>query len=82
MNHNRMHFFSGEASPTLEGITEERPDPGMLVVPPPPPKKPLPDPESLGAAPEKPDRPPSVDLSQFVPPPLEVNGVAAIVVPR
>ncbi|XP_074523763.1 uncharacterized protein LOC141788681 [Halichoeres trimaculatus] len=53
------------------GITEEGSDPipELLVVPPPPPRKILPDPESLGLAPEKPDRPASVDLSRFIPPP-------------
>ncbi|KAK1897549.1 FYN-binding protein 1 [Dissostichus eleginoides] len=60
-----------QASPALEGITEEESDPvpELLVVPPPPPKRLLPDPESLGVAPEKPQRPPSVNLSEFIPPP-------------
>ncbi|KAF3835073.1 hypothetical protein F7725_027631 [Dissostichus mawsoni] len=60
-----------QASPALEGITEEGSDPvpELLVVPPPPPKRLLPDPESLGVAPEKPHRPPSVNLSEFIPPP-------------
>ncbi|KAJ4943288.1 hypothetical protein JOQ06_005792 [Pogonophryne albipinna] len=60
-----------QASPALEGITEEgsEPVPELLVVPPPPPKRLLPDPESLGVAPEKPHRPPSVNLRQFIPPP-------------
>uniref|UniRef100_UPI0037E95F5B FYN-binding protein 1 isoform X2 n=1 Tax=Semicossyphus pulcher TaxID=241346 RepID=UPI0037E95F5B len=61
-----------QASPVLEGITEEGSDPvpELLVVPPPPPKRVLPDSESLGPAPEKPDRPPSVNLNEFIPPPL------------
>lgn len=73
-------FFAGQASPVLEGITEEGsdPTPEVLVVPPPPPKKPLPDPEALGPAPEKPDRPPSVNLNQFIPPPLEDSGAPTI----
>ncbi|XP_034085684.1 FYN-binding protein 1 isoform X2 [Gymnodraco acuticeps] len=60
-----------QASPALEGITEEGSDPvpELLVVPPPPPKRLLPDPESLGVAPEKPHRPPSVNLREFIPPP-------------
>ncbi|XP_065812101.1 FYN-binding protein 1 isoform X2 [Labrus bergylta] len=60
-----------QSSPVIEGITEEGidPIPELLVVPVPPPKKVLPDPESLGPAPEKPDRPPSVNLSRFIPPP-------------
>lgn len=77
-----INIFAGQASPVLEGITEEGSDPvpEMLVVPPPPPRKVLSDPESLGPAPEKPDRPPFVNLSEFIPPPpLEDNGVAIIV---
>lgn len=60
----------------LDDITEENPDAilEMLVVPPPPPRKFLPDPDSLGAAPEKPARPPSVDLSHFLPPQLDNTG--------
>ncbi|KAI4829248.1 hypothetical protein KUCAC02_023304, partial [Chaenocephalus aceratus] len=60
-----------QASPALEGITEEGSDPvpELLVVPPPPPKRLRPDPESLGVAPEKPHRPPSVNLREFIPPP-------------
>lgn len=76
---NTMSFFAGQASPVLEGVTEEGSDPipEMLVVPPPPPRKVLPDPESLGSAPEKPERPPSVSLSEFIPP-VEDNGVTSI----
>ncbi|XP_069006696.1 FYN-binding protein 1 isoform X1 [Embiotoca jacksoni] len=70
-----------QASPVLEGITEEESDalPGLLVVPPPPPRKTLPDLESLGSSPEKPDRPPSVNLSKFIPlpPPVEDNEIPA-----
>ncbi|KAM7011997.1 uncharacterized protein LKV04_022461 [Tautogolabrus adspersus] len=64
-------FDHRQASPMTEGITEEGidPTPELLVVPPPPPRKVLPDPKSLGPAPEKPDRPSSVNLSQFIPPP-------------
>ncbi|XP_071343069.1 FYN-binding protein 1 isoform X2 [Trachinotus anak] len=60
-----------QASPVLEGMTEEGSAavPDLLVVPPPPPKKVLLDPESLGPAPVKPARPPSVNLSGFTPPP-------------
>ncbi|XP_033937725.1 uncharacterized protein [Pseudochaenichthys georgianus] len=60
-----------QASPALEGITDEGSDPvpELLVVPPPPPKRLRPDPESLGVAPEKPHRPPSVNLWEFIPPP-------------
>ncbi|TMS19903.1 hypothetical protein E3U43_006396 [Larimichthys crocea] len=56
-----------EASPVLEGIAEEGcdPVPELLLVPPPQPKKLLPVPESLGPSPEKPDRPSSVDLSEY-----------------
>lgn len=77
-----MSFFAGEASPALEGITEDGSDPvpELLVVPPPPPRKVLPVPESLGPAPEKPERPPSVNLNEFsLLPPVEYNGVATIV---
>ncbi|XP_070688259.1 FYN-binding protein 1 [Pempheris klunzingeri] len=74
-------FDQGQASPELEGVTEEGSDPipELLVVPPPPPRMVLPDPESLGPAPEKPERPPSVDLSDFVPlpPPVEENEIPA-----
>lgn len=69
-----------QASPVPEGISEEgsNPIPELLVVPPPPPRKVLPDPESLGPAPEKPDRPPSVNLSGFnPPPPLEDSEIPA-----
>ncbi|XP_068569072.1 FYN-binding protein 1-like [Cebidichthys violaceus] len=63
-------FDHSQASPVLEGITEEGPDPiPELLVVPPPLKKVLPDPESLGPTPEKPGRPHSVNLSQFIPPP-------------
>ncbi|XP_029988309.1 fibrous sheath CABYR-binding protein isoform X2 [Sphaeramia orbicularis] len=71
----QINGFDHLLSPVLEGITEEGSNdiPELLVVPPPPPKKPLPDPESLGPAPEKATRPPSVDLSTFIPPPLVEN---------
>lgn len=71
-----MQLFSGQSSPVLEGIAEEGSDavPELLVVPPPPPRKALPDTESLGPAPEKPERPPSVNLSEFIhPPPLQFS---------
>lgn len=66
----------------LEGITEEGcdPVPELLVIPPPPPRNLLPDPESLISAPEKPDRPSSVDLNEYTHSPhLEDNGKATIV---
>ncbi|XP_031167701.1 FYN-binding protein 1 isoform X2 [Sander lucioperca] len=62
----------------LKGVTEEGSDalPELLVVPPPPPKKVHPSPPSLGPAPEKPVRPPSVSLGAFIPPPpLEDNEI-------
>ncbi|CAJ1060115.1 FYN-binding protein 1-like [Xyrichtys novacula] len=60
-----------QASPVLEGITEEGtdPTPEVVVAPPLPPKKSLPDPLALGPAPQKPDRPSSVNLTPFMPPP-------------
>ncbi|XP_018525719.1 FYN-binding protein 1 isoform X2 [Lates calcarifer] len=62
-----------------EGINEEGSDaiPELLVVPPPPPRMVLPDPEFLGPALEKPARPPSVNLNEFIPPPqVEDNEVS------
>lgn len=56
-----------QPSPVTEGGSEDIPE--LLVVPPPPPKKILPEAESLGVSPEKPARPPSVNLSDFIPPP-------------
>ncbi|XP_051232880.1 FYN-binding protein 1 isoform X1 [Dicentrarchus labrax] len=74
-------FDHRQVSPVLEGITEEGSDavPELLMVPPPPPRKVLPDHESLGPAPAKPDRPPSVNLSEFIPSPpsLEDNEIPA-----
>ncbi|XP_053286216.1 FYN-binding protein 1 [Pleuronectes platessa] len=70
----------GQASPVLEGVSEKGSDgvPELFVVPPPPSRKVLPDPESLGPAPEKPGRPPYVQLSEFIPlPPLDDNDVSA-----
>lgn len=57
-------------------ISKEGPDTllEMLMAPPPPPRKILPDPGVLGAAPEKPERPPSVALSHFLPPQLDNAG--------
>ncbi|XP_042340036.1 vegetative cell wall protein gp1-like [Plectropomus leopardus] len=69
-----------QAPPVLEGITGEgsSPVPELLVVPPPPPKKVLPNPESLVPVHDKPDRPPSVTLNEFIPPALlEDNGIPA-----
>ncbi|XP_069378459.1 FYN-binding protein 1 isoform X2 [Paralichthys olivaceus] len=69
-----------QASPVLEGLSEEGSDavPELFVLHPPPPRKVLPDPESLGPAPEKPDRPPYVNLNEFIPPPpVEDNDVSA-----
>ncbi|XP_008291342.1 FYN-binding protein-like [Stegastes partitus] len=80
------------ASPVLEGITEEGSDPipELLVVPPPPPRKLLPDIDSLGPSPEKPDTPPTVTLSDYIPPveeneipaPLEFIETDTVVVPE
>lgn len=73
-------FDHRQVSPVLEGVTEEgsNPVPELLVVPPPPPKKVIPDPKSLGPAPKKPDRPPFVNLNDFIPPPpLEDNEILA-----
>uniref|UniRef100_A0A3Q2CDF3 Helically-extended SH3 domain-containing protein n=1 Tax=Cyprinodon variegatus TaxID=28743 RepID=A0A3Q2CDF3_CYPVA len=58
------------ASPVLHNLTEigSNTPIELLVVPPPPPRRVLPDPETLGPAPQKPDRPPSVNLSEFTPP--------------
>lgn len=66
-------LFAGQASPVLEGISEEgsAAPPERFVVPPPPPRMVLPHPEALGPAPEKPARPPYVNLSEFIPPPPE-----------
>lgn len=68
--------FPGQSLPGLDDINQGGPEaiPEMLVPPPPPPRMFLPDPDSLGAAPEKPERPPSVDLSHFLPPRLDDNG--------
>lgn len=68
---NVMSFFAGPSSPVLAGIIEEGgsdPAPELLVVPPPPPRKVFPDRASLGPPPEKPDRPPFVNLSEFTAP--------------
>ncbi|XP_076582465.1 uncharacterized protein LOC143318244 isoform X2 [Chaetodon auriga] len=68
-------FDHRQASPVLEGIAEERPDPipELLVLPPPPPRKVHTDPQPLNPAPEKPHRPLSVNPSDFIPPPLLEN---------
>lgn len=72
--------FAGQHSPELEVNTENGSAsvPELLVVPPPPPRKALPDPQSLGPAPEKPARPPLVNLNDFTPPSL-VEGHGEIV---
>ncbi|KAM4739376.1 uncharacterized protein FYW61_003857 isoform 2-T2 [Anableps anableps] len=59
------------ASPVLQNLTEEGSNIPLelLVVAPPPHRQVLPDPETLGSAPEKPKRPPSVNLNEFIPPP-------------
>ncbi|XP_028443404.1 proline-rich protein 36 [Perca flavescens] len=62
----------------LKGVTDEGSEalPELLVVPPPLPKKVLPSPPSLGPAPEKPVRHPSVSPGAFIPPPpLEDNEI-------
>ncbi|XP_030290022.1 histone-lysine N-methyltransferase 2D isoform X3 [Sparus aurata] len=64
-------FDHRPSSPVLAGIIEEGgsdPAPELLVVPPPPPRKVFPDRASLGPPPEKPDRPPFVNLSEFTAP--------------
>ncbi|XP_042271466.1 titin [Thunnus maccoyii] len=69
-----------QASPVSEGTTEEGSEvvPELLVVPPPPPRRIIPDPESVDPAPETPDRPPSVTLNDFIPPPpLQDNEIPA-----
>ncbi|KAL7397365.1 hypothetical protein ABVT39_020807 [Epinephelus coioides] len=68
-----------QASPVLEGISEEGSNPisELLVVPPPPPKKILQNTGSLDPTPEEPGRPPSVSLNEFIPPPLEGNEIPA-----
>ncbi|XP_029905204.1 vegetative cell wall protein gp1-like, partial [Myripristis murdjan] len=60
-----------------EGVPEDGPDPipELMIVPPPPPRKTLPEPP--GPAPQKPPRPPTVDLSSFLPPALEDNEIPA-----
>ncbi|XP_035504418.2 arginine-glutamic acid dipeptide repeats protein isoform X1 [Scophthalmus maximus] len=69
-----------QASPVLEGISEEgsAAPPERFVVPPPPPRMVLPHPEALGPAPEKPARPPYVNLSEFIPPPPEEDDDIAV----
>lgn len=79
-----MSFFAGPSSPVLAGIIEEGgsdPTPELLVVPPPLPRKVLPDRASLGPPPMKPDRPPSVNLSEFTAhaPSVEENGALTAV---
>ena len=56
-----------------QGMCEEGPGgmPELMVVPPPPPRRTLPDPQALGPPPLKPCRPPSVNLTPYLPPPLE-----------
>ena len=56
-----------------QGTSEEGPDvmPELMVVPPPPPRRALPDPQVLGTPPLKPARPPSVNLTPYLSPPLE-----------
>ncbi|XP_036970800.1 FYN-binding protein 1 isoform X2 [Acanthopagrus latus] len=75
-------FDHRPSSPVLAGIIEEGgsdPTPELLVVPPPLPRKVLPDRASLGPPPMKPDRPPSVNLSEFTAhaPSVEENGILA-----
>lgn len=72
---NLVSLFAGE-----EAITGEQTDvPELLVVPPPPPRQAQPDLECIYATPQKPDRPPSVNLREFIPPPplFEGNIVAS-----
>ncbi|KAM4575564.1 uncharacterized protein V3H82_010056 [Fundulus diaphanus] len=55
----------------LQNLAEGRSNTPLeqLVVPPPPRRRVLPNPQTLGPAPEKPERPPSVNLVEFIPPP-------------
>ncbi|XP_012721804.2 FYN-binding protein 1 [Fundulus heteroclitus] len=55
----------------LQNLAEEGSNTPLeqLVVPPPPPRRVLPNPQTLGPAPEKPERQPSVNLVEFIPPP-------------
>ncbi|KAG8003423.1 FYN-binding protein 1 [Nibea albiflora] len=72
-------FDHRQASPVLERITEEGSDPvpELLVIPPPPPRKLVP---VLESSAEKPDRPSSVDLSEYThSPQLRDDGKATIV---
>uniref|UniRef100_A0A3B5QG19 FYN binding protein 2 n=1 Tax=Xiphophorus maculatus TaxID=8083 RepID=A0A3B5QG19_XIPMA len=59
------------ASPALQSLTEEGSNPPLVAVAvaAPPPRGVLPDRETLAPAPEKPKRPQSANLSQFIPPP-------------
>lgn len=65
----------------LEGISEEASEviPELLVVPPPPPRRTPPSLQSVSPAPETPARPPSATLNEFIPPPLEGNGLVTSV---
>ncbi|KAJ0065338.1 hypothetical protein NL108_007070 [Boleophthalmus pectinirostris] len=65
------------SSLVLEGIEEEEIPEQPEMRPPPPPRKLLPENETLPVAPPKPARPPTMDLSAFIPPPpLEDSAVA------
>ncbi|KAM8889131.1 uncharacterized protein ACB058_007569 [Synchiropus picturatus] len=66
---------------TLGGVSTELAGviPRPQMAPPPPPKKALPDLDTLGPAPEKPARPPTVNLFNFSPP--LVNGGEEVHVP-
>ncbi|XP_029005215.1 proline-rich protein 36 [Betta splendens] len=67
----------------LDGIAEEGPEPvPELLVVPPPSKKVLPDRSCLGPPPAKPERPHSVNLSQFSAPPPRVEDRPSSAEPR
>ncbi|CAL8270027.1 unnamed protein product [Arctogadus glacialis] len=61
----------------VNSTSEEGPDvmPELMVVPPPPPRRALPDPQVFGTPPLKPARPPSVNLTPYLSPPLEVKEI-------
>ncbi|CAK6956042.1 titin [Scomber scombrus] len=69
----------GQASPVVEGISEEGSEviPELLMVPPPPPRRTPSSSDSVGTAPDTPARPPSAILNEFIPPPLEDNEIPA-----
>ncbi|KAG7261312.1 LOW QUALITY PROTEIN: hypothetical protein CRUP_034482 [Coryphaenoides rupestris] len=65
------------ASRMCEEGSDVTPEPIVAPPPPPPPRRTLPDPGDLGPPPEKPDRPPHVNLTPYLPPPLEAEEIPA-----